>query len=307
MSWRGRTGGILAAMAFMAPASAMADTLYAATVRTGAAGGADIVSGSLYTVNLGNGSATFIAPLLLDGRAAIGVTGMAAHPATGIMYGITSPLSSAHPQSLVTLDPNTGRATLVGDLRFPGSDIAFNKAGILFTWLPATSQLGVVDLTTGAVTPIGSPIAGGTISGLAIDLHGAAYITPSGAGGTLDTVDIGTGVIRKGPQLNGAPYPSSVNSMTFTPSGLLLAVNSNSGSPAATALVQINTSTGVVNKIGTLPDDTDALAFVSSNYRSEPWITGQTLALLVLGVIALILGLIGWFVGRRPRVPPAAG
>ena len=307
MSWRGRIGWILAAMAFMAPPAAMADTLYAATVRTGAAGGADSISGSLYTVNLGNGSATFIAPLRLDGKAPIGITGMAAHPTTGVMYGITSPLASAHPQSLVTMDPNTGTATLVGDLRFPGSDIAFNKAGILFTWLPATSQLGIVNLTTGAVTPIGSPGPGGTISGLAIDAHGAAYITPSGAGGTLDTVDIATGTIKKGPQLNGAPYPSSVNSMTFTPSGLLLAVNSNAGSPAATALVQINTATGMVNKIGTLPDDTDALSFVSANFRNEPLITGQTLALLVLGAIALILGLIGWFVGRRPRVPPAAG
>lgn len=306
MSWRGRMGWIVAAMAFTAPAPAMADTLYAATVRTGAAGGADSISGSLYTVNLGNGSATFIAPLRLDGKAPIGITGMAAHPATGVMYGITSPHSSSHAQSLVTMDPSTGTATLVGDLRFPGSDIAFNKAGILFTWLPGTSQLGIVNLTTGAVTPIGSPGPAGTISGLAIDAHGTAYITPSGAGGTLDTVDIATGTIRKGPQLTGAPYSSSVNSMTFTPSGLLLAVNSNAGSPAATALVQINTATGVVNKIGTLPDDTDALAFVSAGVR-EPLMTGQTLALLVLGAIALILGLIGWFVGRRPRVPPAAG
>jgi hypothetical protein len=302
MSWRGRIGWILVALASLAPLSAVADTLYAATVRTGS-GGSESITGSLYTVNLGSGSATFIAPLRLDGRAPIGITGMAAHPVTGLMYGITSPLSGDHPQSLVTLDPNTGNATLVGALRFPGSDIAFNKAGILFTWLPATSQLGIVNLTTGAVTPIGPPSAAGTIAGLAVDQHGTAFITPSGAGGTLDIVDIATGAIKKGPQLNGAPFASSINSMTFTPSGLLLAVNSNAGSPASTALVQINTATGAVNKIGTLPDDTDALAFVSAQFRNEPWVSGQTLALLVLGAIALVLGLIGWSVGRRPKQP----
>jgi hypothetical protein len=285
----------------MVSAPAAAETLYAATVRTGGAGVPDAISGSLYSVNLGSGSATFIAPLSLDGKTSIGITGLAAHPSTAVLYGITSPLSSEHPQSLVTLDPNTGNATLVGDLRFPGSDIAFNRAGILFTWLPATSQLGIVNITTGAVTPIGPVGAAGTIAGLAIDQHGIAYITPSGAGGTLDTVDIGTGAISKGAQLHGAPFASSINSMSFTPSGLLLAVNSNAGSPASTALVQINTATGVVNKIGTLPDDTDALAFVTAQYRSEPFVTGQTLALIVLGVIALILGAIGFFVGRRPR------
>jgi len=308
MSWRGRIAGLLAAVGMMAPASTLADTLYAATVRTGAGGGTDTVSGSLYTVNLGSGSATFVAPLRLNGSTPIGITGMASHPSTGVMYGITSPLSGSNPQSLVTIDPNSGSAVLVGDLRFPGSDIAFNKAGILFTWLPATSQLGIVNLSTGAVTPIGTPGPAGTIAGLAIDLHGVAFITPSGAGGTLDTVDIATGVLKRGAPLTGAPFPSAINSMTFTPSGLLLAVNSNAGSPAATRLVTINTATGVVSNIGTLPDDTDALAFVGTSFRSEPLINGQTLALLVLGAIALILGLIGWAVGRRPRTPapPAA-
>lgn len=300
MGWRGRIGWILAAAGIAAALPAVADTLYAATVRT-SSGGAEAISGSLYTVNLGSGAATFVAPLRIDANTSIGVTGLAAHPATGVLYGITSPLSGNHPQSLVTLDPNTGNARVLGDLRFPGSDIAFNKAGILFTWLPATSQLGIVNLTNGSVTPIGQPGPAGTIAGLAIDAHGTAYITPSGAGGTLDIVDIATGAIKKGPQLNGAPFASSINSMSFTPSGLLLAVNSNAGSPASTALVQINTATGVVNKIGTLPDDTDALAFVTTQFRSEPLMSGQTIALIVLGVIALILGVIGFLVGRRPR------
>ena len=304
MSWRGRMGRLLAAAALVMPCTSIADTLYAASVRSGAPGTNDAISGSLYTVNLGSGSATFVAPLRLNGHAPIGITGLSAHPQTGVLYGITSPLSPSNPQSLVTVDPNNGNATLVGELRFPGSDISFNRAGILFTWLPATSQLGIVNLSNGAVTPIGNPGAGGSIAGLAIDQGGNAFITPSGAAGTLDTVDIASGTMKKGPPLTGAPFPSAINSMTFTPSGLLLAVNSNAGSPASTRLVTINTATGAVSSIGTLPDDTDALAFVASQ-RTEPIMSGQTLALVVLGVIALVLGLIGWAVGRRPH-PPAA-
>jgi hypothetical protein len=300
MSWRGRLGRLVAAAALVVPCTSNADTLYAASVRSGATGTNGAMSGSLYTVNLGSGSATFVAPLRADGAAPIGITGLSSHPQTGVLYGITSPLSPTNPQSLVTLDPVTGNATIVGELRFPGSDIAFNRAGILFTWLPATSQLAIVNLTNGMVTPIGNAGPPGTIAGLAIDQHGTAYITPSGAAGSLDTVDIASGTLRKGPPLTGAPFQSTINAMTFTPSGLLLAVNSNAGSPASTRLVAINTATGTVATIGTLPDDTDALAFVVSQ-RTEPLMSGQTVALVVLGVIALVLGVIGWFVGRRPH------
>jgi hypothetical protein len=89
--------------------------------------------------------------------------------------------------------------------------------------------------------------------------------------------------------------------MTFSASGLLLAVNSNGGAPAETRLVTINTATGAVSPIGNLPDDTDALSFATESPReSLTRMNVQTLALIVLGVIALILGLIGWFVGRKP-------
>ena len=90
--------------------------------------------------------------------------------------------------------------------------------------------------------------------------------------------------------------------LTFTPSGLLLAVNSNAGSPAATRLVTINVATGVVANIGNLPDDTDGLAFENTTSRnSGSPLDWRNIALMALGAIALILGLIGWAVGRRAK------
>ena len=303
MGWRQRAGALVAVLGLAVPCGSQAQTLYAASVRSLATAGGQGVAGSLYTVNLGTGSPTFVAPVRLAGSTPIGLTGMAAHPQSGVFYGITSPLSTTQGQSLVTVDVATGTATLIGELRFAASDISFNRAGILFAWLTNTSQLGIVSITTGAVTPIGTPRAAGPPAGLAIDGKGTAFITPTGATGTLDTVDIATGIITTGPPLTEAPFPSAINSMTFTPSGLLLAVNSNAGVPANTRLVTINLGTGKVSSIGNLPDDTDALAFTPELRLSElSSVNVQTLALLVLGVIALILGLIGWAVGRRPRV-----
>lgn len=276
-----------------------AQKLYAASVRS-VAEPAGLVGGSLYTVALATGSASFVAPIRLNGSAPVGITGLAVHPSTGVFYGITSPLSRNVPTSLVTIDPGTGDVRMIGPLRHGGSDVAFSRAGILFAWLPTTSQLGIVNLETGSVTPIGTAGPAGPPAGLAIDATGNAYITPKGAAGTLDTVDIATGAMKAGPTLTGAPFDSAINSMTFTPQGLLLAVNSNAGAPASTRLVAINVASGAVANIGTLPDDTDGIAFANVPVRdaaaSPNW---QNIALLALGVTALILGLIGWTVGRR--------
>lgn len=292
----------VAAVAIAATMAAMpspAQKLYAASVRTLAEGGteavgADAIGGSLYSVALATGSATLIAPIKLNGQSPLGITGLAVHPTTGVMYGITSTLSRTNPKSLVTVDPESGNARMVGPLRAGGSDISFNKMGILFTWLPETHQLGVVNLETGNVTPIGNPGPAGPPAGLAIDASGTAYITAKGATGSVDTVDIATGAITIGPQIKGAPFDSTINSMTFTPSGLLLAVNSNQGSPAATRLITINTATGAVNTIGNLPDDTDALAFSKDLKGDSQHIDWRTIALIALGVIALIIAVVGF-------------
>jgi hypothetical protein len=294
---------ILLLLVCFAGSAAAQNTLYAASFRTSAIGGtAEGIAGSLYIVNLSSASATFVAPIRVNGTVPIAITGLAVHPETGIFYAVTPAQSPNYPQYLVTLDPASGRATLVGELRVSASDIAFARSGILYAWLQSTSQLGIVNTSSGAITPIGPSRQAGTPSGLAVDPNGLAYITSGGAGGTLDTVDLGTGQITKGPAMTGAPFPTGVNSMTFSPSGLLLAVNSNGGAPANTRLVTINTASGIVNPLGSLPDDTDALTFAPDLRREGlSQINVQTLALMVLGVIALILGMIGWFVGRKSR------
>ena len=283
-------------------ARAQLHTLYAASVRTGGSGTDVPIAGNLYTVNLANGQATLIGAIRLAGAKSIGVTGMAFHPGTGVLYGITSELSPNSPHSLVTIDPATGAATLVGDLGTVGSDVAFDAKGTLYLWMQSTSQLGTVDVSSATVSPIGKPGPAGPPAGIAIDPNGMVYVTAKGASGTLDNVDLATGALQMGPPLTGAPFSTQINSMSFSPSGLLLAVNSNGGSPAITRLVTINTATGAVAAIGALPDDTDALTFYSGTVGNlAPTLSnmspGGRVVVVVISIV--LLGVAGTVLFRR--------
>src|SRR5471032_990199 len=146
---------LVAAMALgCSSAGAAMHTLYAASVRSAVSADAPI-AGNLYTVNLANGTATLVGAIRLPGAKSIGVTGLSAHPSCGVLYGITSEKSPNSPHALVTIDPASGAAELVGDLRVVGSDIAFDSKGTLYVSLPGTSQLGTVNLSDAVVSAIG--------------------------------------------------------------------------------------------------------------------------------------------------------
>jgi hypothetical protein len=297
-----RAGLVLALVAWLAaPLAAFAQTVYVAAMR-GQPGTSNVMSG-LYSINLANGAATFIAPLRAQNGGPVAITGLGVDPATRVFYGITSTLSPNAPKSLVTLDPQTGNVTLVGALDVAGTDIVFDKTGRLLIWLPDTRQIGTIDLGTGHVTSLGRAGPSDSFGGLATDDAGLVYVTPSGAYGTLDTVDMQTGALNTGPQLKGAPFPGAITAMTFTPSGLLLAINSNVGSPAAAKLVAINTSSGVVSEIGNLPDDSDAITYAAPPHGIPDILgtmSGRTLALFAL-IAGLVLAVAGMFAVRWIR------
>jgi len=293
------------ALAFAAPLVSAQQKLYAASVRSAPSARGDVpIAGNLYSVNLATSTSTLVGAIRLPGGRPIGVTGLAAHPKSGVLYGITSEQSPNNPRSLVTIDPASGVATMVGELGTAGSDIAFDLKGTLFMWLPATSQLGIVDPSSAAVSPLGRPGPAGSPAGIAIDPQGMVFVTAKGAGGTLDNVDLASGALQIGPALTGAPFSTQINSMSFSPSGLLLAVNSNGGSPAETRLVTINTATGVVTTIGSLPDDTDALAFTGGlSANLAPTFStlnpGARVVVAVVSVILVVLALMVLFRSRK--------
>lgn len=308
MSTRSRLVLLIAAFVAAISFPVLAESLlYAATVRAHTGAGDDN-AGTLYLIDPATGAAKAIGPLRIQGRP-IGITGLAVHPKTGVIYGITAGSSPNNRNSLVTIDPNTAEATLIGQMRVAGSDITFDNDGELFIWLPDTNQVGRINLASGRVTALGEIGDSRRLEGgIAFDGHGKLYTTPSGATGPIELRDPSTGAVTLGPMLVNAPYLSSINSLAFSPRGELYGVNSNMGSPAHTALVKVDTHNGIVTQIGGLPEDTDCLAFVDAPRAS--FIGNQTPANIVLVTSILAAALLGvgiWLRERRRRHPrPAA-
>jgi hypothetical protein len=279
----------LAASALLT-SSAWAETLYVATLRDYSNKDTSGLGGALYSVDSNTGKSTLMAPLKVGGAIPIGITGLAIHPKTGVFYGITAGLSAQIPRSLVTIDPQTGNTTLVGSLNHEGSDIRFDTKGTLYVWLNDPPGIGTIDVGTGAATPIGTSGYSESLGGgLAIDRSGEFYVSATNAAGTLDRVDLATGHVSVGPRIIGAPYLSSINSMAFSPSGVLHAVNSNLGAPAKSALVAIDPKTGQVKELGPLPNDVDPLAFApasitkTSDAPLQPWMLAA--AAMAAGIV----------------------
>ncbi|QJR09342.1 hypothetical protein DSM104443_00382 [Usitatibacter rugosus] len=283
-----------------APVAGAADTLYASTVSGYNASSVEVGVGALYTINPADAAPTKVGPIQVDGKFSIGVTGLAFHPATGVLYGITAGLSPHLPHSLVTIDPTTAEAKVIGPLGLSGSDISFGSDGKLYMWVPSLGQLGTVSISSGVVTLIGTAGESVPTGGLTVDESGAMLIATTGATGTLDTVDAATGAVTRGKRLSQAPYESGINSLTLSPRGVLFAVNTNMGAPASTRLVRIDTKTGAITNVGALPSDTDALAFKAADKAASSgidpnWPRIAFAAFVVIGLVVLV------FVVVRPK------
>jgi hypothetical protein len=270
--------------------AADAQTLYAAT-------GSHGTPGELYTVDLNTNTFTEVAPITLAGSGnAIGITGLAFNPITGVLYGVTvnntanGNTLNAH---LVTIDPVTGVATDKGALGIPVSDISFSSNGTLYGFQTGTQTASGVSLltinqTTGSANPIGATDLTFTLGGgLAVNPNGTVYLSATGTGGTLDTVNPSTGVRTPGPSLVGAPFDGAIAAMAFNGSTLYAAngdIAPPNGLVTDVELVTINLVNGAVNDLFSLPDNTDAIAFRPAAVP-EPSIIG----LIVFGSLGLSL------------------
>ncbi len=250
---------------------AVAQVIYAAT-------GSNGVSGVLYTVDPATAASTVVGPTRIPnfiGFSPIGLTGLAFHPTTGVLYGATvnsGPSTNLH--SLVTIDKATGTATLIGQMVDPVGDIAFDAGGTLYGWQAGGTQksLVTINLTTGVQTLVGiSGLTNTSGNGLSF-AGGTLYLAANGSNGVLRTVDPPSGATTAGPLLTGAPQsPGAIAALASDPSGILFGVNTNQGiSPTTVNLVVINPLTGAVQDRGSLPADTDAIAFTNGGGGTSP-------------------------------------
>jgi hypothetical protein len=248
---------------FLLIGRADASTLYTST--SGSAGG------TLYIVDQATGAIVQnVGPLNDVNGINYGITGMAFHPTTGILYGATHNYvnaSSATLRRLVTINPATAQVTVIGSFNLPVvpgtnpraptmSDISFDAAGNLYGVGSIGAQLYSINTSTGQATQIGNAgfdyTEGG---GLAVSSAGVFYGTPhvdkyGTYSSTLGTFTFITNPVKPA----GGPY----GALGFD-GGTLYGANKGNTSQR---LVTIVPATGAVTDVGAIPLlGVDAIAF----------------------------------------------
>jgi hypothetical protein len=263
--------------------------LYAASNRAHYTEGTAGIWCNLYRVDPGTGKFVLLAPVRVNGQATVTVVTLAIHPSTDVVYAVSGPRSPTSPSSLLTLDPKTGEAQVVGPIGHVVSDLAYTDDGRLYAWLPEENRLAKLDPATGGATLLppsgisGEPVGGGFV----IDERDVGYVAATGGVGTLDRIDVRTGRATPGPRLTEAPFPAAISNLTFSPDGRMYAVNSNMGAPAVTVLVTIDPASGKVSAVGKLPNDSHALIFVPHDPLAKwLWVGAGVSALLAIGIVA---------------------
>jgi hypothetical protein len=256
-------------------------TLYGST----ASGG----PGELFILNPASGAvAQDIGPLNDALGVNYGITGLAFHPTTGVLYGSVANNNPATRAQLVTIDPVTARVTVIGPFNVgnPGpipatmSDLAFTPSGGLFgVGSQGGPQLYSINTATGQATLVGNSgltsTAGG---GLAVSPSGVFYGTPTASSfGTYDpTTGAFTNITNPAKPVGGA-YAA----LAFGDGGVLYGLNSGPGPMPPTHLVTFDLTTGAVTDLGASVTSLDAIAF-----RPVP----EPGAVLGLAVVGLGLG-----------------
>lgn len=250
-------------------------------------------------------------PTTADG-AAVGdmggeITGIAVHPATGILYGVTASIQlgpqNFDPGDLVIIDKATGAATLVGSLGLMNlseegptlADIAFDPlTGILYGWRSKEGgDLYTVNLQTGTATLVGE--SGLTLSGgqgLTFGPQNNLYLAGEGTQGLLYTIDKTTGLPIGSVQLTDYADDSNIGALAFDGSRIFGITTDNPD------LITINPVTGEITTIG--ETDSDALDGLAFDCRaSAPAMSAVTLVCLGFGLLAI--GLTRRFVFTHAR------
>jgi hypothetical protein len=265
---------------FLLAAPAHAGVLYGAR-----AGG---LSGELYILNQTTGAVVqTIGPLNDASALNYGMTGLAFHPITGVLYGSTHNNVNANPDTrarLVTINPSTAQVTVVGAYNLPivpgvnpraptMSDIAFDAAGNLYGVGSIGANLYSINISTGQATPIGTAgfdfTEGG---GLAVSPGGVFYGTPQADKYGVFNSSLGTFSFITNPV---KPAGGALADLDFD-GGTLYSLNKG---PNAQNIVTIVPATGAVTNVGAVPIiGLDAIAFkpyAAADFNNDGQVDGD--------------------------------
>jgi len=237
--------------------------------------------GSVFSVNASTGLASLIGSSgVTSPTAELELSTLDFDPTTGTLYGIAG--SACTGATLITINPSTGAGTAVGSLvgagfdgsqpggsPFPctgGSDaIAIAANGTMYAggWNGGTAggSLLTVNKSNGVVlTRVSSSLH---ISGLTFDASGNLWASSGGnSPGVLHTVNLADGQVLTTLQLKtaaGANDNARISSLAYADGNVLFAALPNENK-----LASINTTTGVITRIGSLGTSVARMAGLTS-------------------------------------------
>jgi hypothetical protein len=247
-----------------------AETLYAAA-------GAQGKPSDLLILNPADGSVR-----CRVGPIGFGVTGLAVHPVTGVLYGTTGNADPVAPGTLLEIDKTTGAGHVIATLPSPMPptpvtfpDITFTSDGTLYGVLYNGAVTATIDLwsvnvssllisrvsTSGFMSTLGpGTIAGG---GIAANANNTIYFSGEYTNGPLRTIDRMTGHFSAPVAImDGNIRFQSLTALAFNSSGTLFGATLL-GAARTASLVTIDTTSGHITFLGRSVDGLDAIAFDS--------------------------------------------
>jgi hypothetical protein len=241
---------------------------FAQEVLLGTTGG---VGTTLYRINPNTGGATAVGALVDSSGHFYSVTGLAFDNVTGILYGSTSNRSATASNSLVAINPLTGRVTFIGSFVTSNgtmADLTFDTTtATLYGTGSVDGNLYSINMATGAATAVGSAgFPPNSTSGLGVAANSAGQIfgAPTGASGPLVQYNKTDGSVTTVATLSGAPFSSgAIGAMAFNSGGTLYGLNQSTSGSRPVDLVTIDTVTGVVTDIGATASLMDAIVFIT--------------------------------------------
>jgi hypothetical protein len=192
----------------------------------------------------------------------------------GILFGATGEHSPNEPSSLVTINPATGQATVIGPFHTAANQ-ARGIADLVIAppnSLCAGTLLGVsgddrnlysIDPTTALVTQRSPARIPGSNQGnsLTFDATGNLWLASVDTDSLL-RLDCATGEVLQTVSLTGT-NGGAIKAVAGAADGTLLGSRgANAGPGGATDLISINLATGTITSPGPLPVNTDALTFL---------------------------------------------
>jgi len=183
------------------------------------------------------------------------LTGIAFHPDTCVLYGVTSDCFVGNPcggrgiGDLITIDLNTGAGTLVGNHSALIPDIDFDSTGTLYGWVEfggsggGNDDLYTIDITTGVETLVGFANFGTAATGLAFDSFDNLFVKSFDL---LFSVDASTGLSTG---LIGLNRPQD-NALAFDSNDIMYSISRRNVGGGA-ELSTIVPGTGLVTVVGT--------------------------------------------------------